>query len=212
MTEAATQSKGQPGETVPDARAPEIAVVPTEELIAAITTEGHGEPIAARFSAHQMGGQLGGISEGLAIEPGQQGDQGLGIGGGEDCFAVIGAQVGRHAPGVGRFVKAGFLEPDREGGHRPATLGLKQGGDQGGIDAAREEGAEGYIGQALLLHRGVELTLQGLQTSSGIGERLGEAIGHRGAKTPPGPGLLQLGGGRTLDRDEVTRQKLLMPA
>ena len=42
--EAAAQGAGQPGEAIPDAGAPEIAVVAAKELIAAITAQGHGEP------------------------------------------------------------------------------------------------------------------------------------------------------------------------
>jgi hypothetical protein len=67
---------------------------------------------------------------------------------------VIGAQVGGHGPGVGRFVKAGFLEADHEGAHRPVALRLQQGCDQRGINATREERAEGHIRHSLFVHRG----------------------------------------------------------
>ena len=78
-----------------------MAVVPAKQLITTITRKSHGEATAAGFPADQMSGQLGGISEGFAVELGKLRDQGAGIGGRECYFGVVGAEMGRHRSGSG---------------------------------------------------------------------------------------------------------------
>ena len=174
--EPAAQGPGQPGQAAQDARTPEIAVVASEEFIAAITAESHGKAAAEGFPADQMGGELGGIAEGFAVEARQIGYQRLGVGGREDSCCVVSAQVGGHGTGVGRLVEAGLLKADCEGTNRPAAVGLQQGGDQGGSNAAREEGAKRHIGQAVQLQRGAQHSLQGLQASGRISRGLSKAF------------------------------------
>ena len=112
-----------------------MAVVPPKQFIAAFAREGHREPTTARFSADQMGGQLGGISKWFAVELGQLRDQGAGIGSRKRYFGVIGTEMGCHRCDIGRFVEAcfsaaGIREGDGETAHRPIAMGLEQGRDQ----------------------------------------------------------------------------------
>ena len=107
-----------------------MAVVAAEQLIPAIAGEGHRQAAAACFSADQMGRQLGGIGEGLAVQPRQGRDQGAGIAGGEGHLAVLGAEVLGDGAGEGGLVEAGICaagigEGDGEAAHPPAAAGLQ---------------------------------------------------------------------------------------
>ena len=105
--EEGAQGSGEPAEELVEARGEAMAVVPPEELIATISAESHGQATASGFAADEVGGELGGVGEGLAVEARQGGDQGAGIGGGEGRFAVVGAEMGGDGPGEGSLVKAG---------------------------------------------------------------------------------------------------------
>ena len=208
--QAAAQRAGQPGQAIPDARTPEIAVVSPKELIAAIAAEGHREAGLPSGAAHQMGGQLGGIGKRFAVELGQLGDQSAGIGAGEQGFAVAGAQVLGHRPGIGGFVEAGFFKADGEGAQRLAALALQQGCDQGGIDPSGEKGPQRHIGDRLLGHGQAETLLQGIQ---GLGIALkgsGAARLNHGTELPPGLAAGQRGprGKGQGDRHPVTSRQL----
>ena len=85
-----------------------MAVVPAKQLITTITRKSHGETTAAGFTADQMGGELRRVGEGFAIELRQLGDQGADISGRECHFGVLGAEMGRHRSGIGRFIEARF--------------------------------------------------------------------------------------------------------
>ena len=199
-----------------------MSVVPPEEFIAAIAAEGHAEAGATRLAAHQVGGQLGGIGEGLAVDARQGGDQGAGIGSGEGHFSVVGAEVRGHGAGIGRLVEAalaaaGIREGNGEAAHRPAAGGLQQGGDQRRIDAAGEESAERHIGDGLLGHCLLQGSLEGPQGLGlrAVGRGLGSMRGGGGLslRIPPGPGIRQLAGpvasGGGGDRHQVTGGELL---
>ena len=219
--QGATRQGRQAAEAVVEGWGEAMAVVAAEEFIAGVAAEGHGEATAPGFAADQMGGQLGGIGEGLAVKTRQLGNQGAGIGGGEGHLGVVGAEVIGDGAGERGFVEAalgaaGIRKGDGEAAHRPAALGLEQGGDKGGVDATGEKGTEGHIGDGLLGHGLLQGLFQGRESLGLSGEASGGSGGSGGClslQIPPGEGRRELRGRATLragvDRDPMTGRQLL---
>ena len=131
--------------------------------------------------------------------------QGTGLGGRECHLGVIGAEMGRHRSGMGRFVEARFAgagigEGDGETAHRPAAAGLQQGRDQGRIHPTGEEGTEGHISQGLLddhlLQGALELIERGLCATCRGSVLLAKGVAGLLLQVPPGLGFSVLMGWR----------------
>ena len=94
----------------------------------------------------QTGRNLRCIGERLVEHPGQGRDQVERLVRGDVELGVLGAEpVGDRTRERG-LVEARLAKPDREGPDRLCALGLHQGRDQGGIDAAGKERADRHVG------------------------------------------------------------------
>ncbi len=128
-----------------------VAPVPAECLVSAVPRQGHGD-VAAGLPAHEEGGQLGRVGEGLVVVTTEVGHEVQGIVRRQVDPGVGGAEMPGHRLRVVRLVEPLAGEAHREGAHRSRGRGLGQRGDQGGVDAAGQEGADGDIGDQAAGH------------------------------------------------------------
>ncbi len=153
------QQPRHPLHSLPQALGQEVAVVAAKQLVPPVAGEAHRD-LAARQLADQEGGYLRRIGERLVEHRRQAGHHGQGLLPGHVQFAVLGAQMGGHGPGVGGLVEPGLGKADGEGLDRPVAYLLHQGHHQRGIHPAGEEGPQGHVGDHAQTHRVGQQLLQ----------------------------------------------------
>ena len=114
-----------------------MAVITPKQFITTIATKCHGETAATGFAAHKMRWQLRGISERLAVEARQLGDQSQSVLSCKGHLGMFRAEMGRHRSSERRLIETSTVgESDSEAAHWPRALSLEQGRDQRGINPA----------------------------------------------------------------------------
>ena len=127
----------------------EVARVAAEQLVAAIPREGHGDGTPRQF-ADEIHGDRRRIGERL-VEGGDQPVEHRVDVGTNDELGVLGAKRGRDGGRHRGLVERVLVEPDGEGLDAPAAS-RHEGDDGGGIEAAREEGAERHLRLEVGIH------------------------------------------------------------
>ena len=182
--EGAPGGLGEPGELIPELAADVVAFVAAEEFVAGVATEGDGDVLAGHF-ADEVGGDLRVVGEGFVVEGGELRDDVEGVLAGDVHFGVVGAEVLGDVFGELGFVVFFFVEADGEGADGAGALRLHEGDDEGGIDAAGEEGAEGDIGDHALADGVFEQGFEGVDGFGfGADEGVLSAVGDDVAEGP----------------------------
>ena len=135
-----------------------------------------------RHLGDEIGGDLGRVGKGLVVDPGQPGNQRQGVVGVDVKLVVFRAQVPRHRPGMGGFVKFVFAEADGKGAHGLGALGLHQGHDGGRIDTPGKKGAKRHVGDHAAGHGLAQHRLESID-----GLALGEVLAPVGGRYRDGP-------------------------
>ncbi len=201
------QGWGQGGDAVPDGGRPEVAVVAAEGLVPAVAGEADRDVVVGELG-HHAGGELGGVGKGLVVHVGQPVHQVENVLRGDREFGVVRAQVVRDLFGVAGFVVGLGLEADGEGPDGLGGAGLHERGDQGGVDAAREQRAQGHVREHLVLDRVAEQSFQMVGGFGfGAGERVGESGGDGVFQGPVGV-RTQVGGRIGADGEQVAGRQL----
>ena len=112
----------------PKVAAADITVIAAEKFVAAVSGKRHGD-VAPRKSGNQPCGNLRRIGKGLVVHFGQPGNDLPRLGGSDDEFGMVGAQVIGDTPGILGLVDGIVFKADGEGLNRPGTLRLHHGND-----------------------------------------------------------------------------------
>ncbi len=131
----------KPSDRLPELARIDIALVPSEQLIATISGEAHGN-VPARQGGNQVSWNLGGVRERLVVKSRQLGDDIQGFFRGHVQFGVFGPEVGGHSLGMSCLIEFLRVKADGERLHRAIALRLHQCDHRRRIDAAGKEGAQ----------------------------------------------------------------------
>jgi hypothetical protein len=127
-----------------------VALVSTEQLVAAVSREGHGDMFAGQ-PRQQGRGDGRRIGKGLVVEVGESPSHLDRLCAAEVELGVLGAQVLGHGSGVGRLVVLGGFEADREGADLAPGALPHQGHHGARVDAAGEERSQRDVGDETAL-------------------------------------------------------------
>ena len=147
------------------------ALVAGEELVSAVTGQRDRHPLARR-PRHVIGGQGGGIREGLIEMPDEPREIGHGVRL-DDEGVMLGAQCLRDGARVLELAVAALGEADTGGDHGPGGLPRHGGDDRGGVHAPAQEGSQGDVRHHPHLHGFVEEGGEGLRRRAGRGRPRG---------------------------------------
>ena len=182
--QAVAERSRQQRQTAPKALCQLIAVVAAEQFVAAVAGERHGDVLAGH-RGDDISRDLRGIRKRLVVVIGQARNDVEGVFGGNGELGVLGVQMPGDRGGMRGFVVAGDVETDRIGAHRPGIGRLHQGDDRGGIDAARQEGADRNVGHHAPAHGVLEQRLQLIDQLAVVGaQRIGETRAARRRARP----------------------------
>ena len=120
-----------------------VAVVASEGFVAAIACEGDGDVLAGDVG-EVPAGQGGGVGEGFVVEAGELVDGGVAVWG-DEVLVVVAVEAAGGVGSVGQFVVEALGEADGAGLDGVVGGVGHEAYDDGGVDAAGEEGAEGDV-------------------------------------------------------------------
>ena len=135
-----------------------VAAVAAKGLVTPIARKRHGDMLAGQL-ADAVGGDGGTVGEGLVVEMGQRVDE-VEVVAADGFNAVVGAITLRHHAGKFTLVVGRVVEGDGtgvDGFARQTRHGLHHGA---GVHTARQEGAQGHLGNHAQLDRLLQATHQ----------------------------------------------------
>ena len=196
----------------PDAPAPAVNVIARKQLVSAVPGQGHGHMLPGH-AAHQVCGDLGGISEGLREHGGKPRDHLSGLLFRDGQAHVIRSQMGGDPLRRVRLVVFLFFHADGEGANPSGSQILHQGNHGAAVDSRRQEGSHRNIRFHLafdgLLQEPLQLVRRFLPASL---KRAAKALFRRLPHGPVGHNLrLRCQGfrsGRNFDGQKASRRKL----
>jgi hypothetical protein len=154
-----------------------VAPVAAEEFVAAVAGKADGDVLTCE-TGDNGGREDGAVEEGFAevVEDVGEDVEDVGVAAGE--FVVLGGEASGDEAGVAGFVEGGLVGPgDGEGLDGLGREFGEMGDDDGGVEAAGEEGAEGDVGDALAgdgVEEGAADAVRGRWRRGAVGGKVGK--------------------------------------
>ena len=146
------QGQGQPPEPLEQPRPLRVAVVAREQLVPPVARK-RDRHVPAGELRHQVRGDLRTVGEGLVVDGGEARDHVEQLALAHVELGMFGAEMRGHGLGVLGLVVTCLVKADREGQGRAVREVLHQRDHGRGIDAARQERAQGHVRHELAAYR-----------------------------------------------------------